>query len=119
MLFLNKAFDSDFFDPKELQFLGFCEVSVHLYSVIFNAEFLTQNIQLFSKIPKCFQKISNCCQKKTDYLVTLKTSTFEIISCRDESSQVIDIGLMNTNLSRIICYCTEIIVKCLSSIIVI
>ena len=27
MLFLNKAFDSDFFEPKKLQFLGFCEVS--------------------------------------------------------------------------------------------
>ena len=27
MLFLNNAFDSDFFDPKELQFFGFCEVS--------------------------------------------------------------------------------------------
>ena len=56
---------------------------------------------------------------QSNYFVTLQTSTSDKIVCGDESSHVIDIGLMSTNSSRIINYCPELVIKYISLFIVI
>ena len=83
-----------------------------------NTQIESKNKILSNIYLKCIKKLDNlaiiCIYLNSswqfNYLVTLQTSTFDIIFW-DESSQVIDIGSMSTNSSRIIYYCPKLVLN--------